>query len=100
MLRQLSVGPERCSMPHSKKEKKKKQSTEILRTKFADFCSPSNAVFNPLHLTLWCVLDQATNKTSHHNLEPLKAAIKTEWANMSDRFVVDSCKFSDIVLKL
>ena len=69
-----------------------KKVQKFCKTNFADFWPPSSPDLNPLDFAVWGVLEQATNKTSHHNLESLKAAIKTEWANMSDRFVVDSCK--------
>jgi len=58
----------------------------------ADFWPPSSPDLNPLDFAVWGVLEKATNKTPHPNLESLKTAIKNEWANMSDTFLIDACK--------
>jgi hypothetical protein len=57
----------------------------------ADFWPSSSPDLNPLDYAVWGVLEQATNKTSHPNINTLKAAIKEEWVKMSKDFLVKSC---------
>lgn len=58
----------------------------------ANFWPSSSADLNPLDYAIWGVLEQATNKTPHPNVDCLKEAIKREWNKLSTEFVINSCK--------
>lgn len=70
---------------------------EFCRKNFADFWAkdlwpPSSPDLNPLDYAVWGVLEARVNKTSHPNTESLKTAIKEAWADLSDDFIVNSCR--------
>ncbi len=72
-----------CSLPYSQ------EGAEFCKANFADFWPAdswlsSSPDLNPLDDAAWGVLEQATNKTSHSNIEE-------EWAKMPKEFVVKSC---------
>lgn len=74
-----------------------KKVQQFCKTNFAnfwphDFWPPSSPDLNPLDFAVWGVLEHSTNKTSHPNLESLKAAIHKEWDALSHDFLVQSCK--------
>ena len=74
-----------------------KKVQQFCKTNFADFWPedfwpPSSPDLNPLDYAMWGVLDRATNKTSHPNIDSLKAAIIKEWDNLSEDFIVKSCR--------
>jgi len=74
-----------------------KKVQNFCRRNFADFWPadlwPSSSPdLNPLDFAVWGVLEESVNKTSHPNIESLKAAIKKEWNAMSVDFVVSSCQ--------
>ena len=73
-----------------------KKVQQFCKTNFADFWPayfwpPSSPDLNPLDYAMWGVLERATNKTSHPNIDSLKAAIIKEWDNLSEDFIVQSC---------
>ena len=72
-----------------------KKVQEFCRKNFADFwptnfCPPSSPDLNPIDFDVWGVLEKSTNMTSHKKLESLKLAIRKEWSNMSDGFLIDT----------
>ena len=82
-------------MPHATQPRRYSSSC---KTNFADFW-PADfwPPLQPIPLThwtmaVWGILEQATNKTSHPNIDSLKAAIIKEWDNLSEDFIVKSCR--------
>ncbi|QQP36906.1 Uncharacterized protein FKW44_022142 [Caligus rogercresseyi] len=60
---------------------------------YQKFCTPSSSPdLNPLDFAVWGELERKTNKTPHPNVDALKATIRTEWDNMSEEFLINSCK--------
>ena len=47
---------------------------------------------NPLDYTIWDVLEDKTNATSHPNIGSFKTAIEEEWNKMSEEFILNACK--------
>ncbi len=73
-----------------------KKMHKFCKAKFADFWPvdfwpSSSRDLNSLDYTMWGVLEQTTNKTSHSNISSFKAAIEEEWGKMTKDFVVKSC---------
>ncbi|QQP48684.1 Uncharacterized protein FKW44_009066, partial [Caligus rogercresseyi] len=57
-----------------------------------DMWPSSSPDLNPLDFAVWGELERKTNKTPHPNVDALKATIRTEWDNMSEEFLINSCK--------
>ena len=62
---------------------------KIVRTAIKQDLSPNH---NPLDYTIWSVLENKTNATSHPNIGSLKTAIEKEWNKMSEEFILKACK--------
>ena len=45
----------------------------------------------PLDYTIWNILENETNATSHPNIGSLKTAIKEEWNKISEEFILKAC---------
>ncbi|QQP36158.1 Uncharacterized protein FKW44_021164 [Caligus rogercresseyi] len=54
----------------------------------------------PLDFAVWGELEKKTNRTPHPNVDALKATIRTEWDNMSEEFLINSCKAFHVVWKV
>ncbi|QQP53696.1 Uncharacterized protein FKW44_006259 [Caligus rogercresseyi] len=52
----------------------------------------SSPDLNPLYFAMLGELERKTNRTPHPNVDALKAIIRTEWDNMSEEFLINSCK--------
>ena len=46
----------------------------------------------PLDCTIWGILENKTNATSHPNIGSLKTAIEEEWNKISEEFILKTCK--------
>ncbi|QQP36795.1 Uncharacterized protein FKW44_021994, partial [Caligus rogercresseyi] len=57
-----------------------------------DMLPSSSPDLNPLDFVVWGELDRKINRTPHPNVDALKAPIRTEWDNMSEEFLINSCK--------
>ena len=64
------------------------KSTRKLKTAIQENFSPD---LNPLDYTLWGVLENKTNATSHPNISSPKTAMEEEWNKMSENFL-KTCK--------
>ena len=53
--------------------------------------SPLSPDLNPLDYTIWSILENKTNATSHPNIDLLKTAIEKEWNKMSEKFILKTC---------
>ena len=53
---------------------------------------PSKPYLNFLVYTLWGVLENKTNATSHPNIDSLKIVIEVELNKMSEEFILKACK--------
>ena len=62
---------------------------KTLRTAIKQDLSPG---LNSLHYTIWGVLENKTNATSHPNIGLLKISIEEEWNKMSEEFILNACK--------
>ena len=47
---------------------------------------------NPFDCTIWGILENKTNATSHSNIGSFKTAIEEEWNKMSEEFILKVCK--------
>ncbi|QQP53087.1 Uncharacterized protein FKW44_005431, partial [Caligus rogercresseyi] len=47
---------------------------------------------NLLDFAVWGELERRTNRTPHPIVDALQATIRTEWDNMSEEFLINSCK--------
>ena len=65
------------------------KSMRKLRTAIKQNLSPN---LNPLDYTIWGVLENKTNATSHPNIGLLKNAIEKEWNKMPKEFILKACK--------
>ena len=70
---------------------------EFCGNKFADFWAkdfwpPSSPDLNPRDYAVRGVLEARVNKTFHPNTESLKTDIKEAWTDLSDDFIVSSCR--------
>ena len=73
-------------VPHTCHTAKKVQ--QFCKTNFADFWPadfwpPSSSDLNPFDFAVKGILEHATNKNSHPNIDSLKATIMEEWTKMS-----------------
>lgn len=57
----------------------------------SDMWPSSSPDLNPLDFAVWGVLERKANHTPHPNVDSLKVAIKAEWDNLSEDFIVKSC---------
>ena len=48
--------------------------------------------FKRLYYTMWGILENKTNATSHQNIGLLKTAFEKEWNKMSEEFILEACK--------
>ena len=62
---------------------------KTLRTAIKQDLSPDP---NPLEYTIWNILENKTNASSHPNIGLLKTAITEEWNKMSEEFILKSYK--------
>ena len=44
-----------------------------------------------LDYTIWGILENKTNATSHANIGLLKTAMEDEWNKMSEEFILKAC---------
>ena len=51
-----------------------------------------SADLSSLDYTIWGVLKNKTNATSHRNIYSLKTAMQKEWNKMSEDFILKACK--------
>ena len=68
---------------------KLKKISEIICVSLWPQSSPDR---NSLRYSLWGVLENKTNATSHQNIGSLKTAIKEEWNKESEEFILKACK--------
>ena len=47
---------------------------------------------NPFDYAIWSSLENRTNTTSHPDIGLLKTAIEEEWNEMSEEFILKTCK--------
>ena len=66
-----------------------KVNEKTLRTAIEQELNPD---LNSLDYTIWGVLENRTNATSHLNIGWLKTSIKEEWNKMSEEFILKTCK--------
>ncbi|QQP50208.1 Uncharacterized protein FKW44_011135 [Caligus rogercresseyi] len=52
----------------------------------------SSPDLNPLDFAMLGELKRDTNRTPHPNVDAIKTTIRTEWGNMSEEFLINSCK--------
>ncbi|QQP37638.1 Uncharacterized protein FKW44_017971, partial [Caligus rogercresseyi] len=57
-----------------------------------DMWPSSSPDLNPLDFAVWGELERKTNRIPHPNVDALKATIRTEWDNMPEEFLINSCK--------
>ncbi|QQP41925.1 Uncharacterized protein FKW44_016437 [Caligus rogercresseyi] len=57
-----------------------------------DMWLSSSPDLNPLDFAVWDELKRKINRTPHPNVDALKATIRMEWDNMSEEFLINSCK--------
>ena len=62
---------------------------KTVRTAIKQDSSPNH---NSLYNTIWGILENKTNTTSHPNIGLLKTAIEEEWNKMSEEFILNACK--------
>ena len=72
-----------------KHTKELKVHEKTVRTAIKQDLSP---VFNPLDYSIWDVLENKTNATSHPNIGSLKTAIEEEWNKMCEEFILKACQ--------
>ena len=60
-----------------------------MRTAIKPDLSPD---FNLLDYSIWSVLENKTNTTSHPNIGSLKTSIEEEWNKTSDEFILKASK--------
>lgn len=53
---------------------------------------PSSPDLNPLDYSIWSVLEHATNRVSHPNVDSLKDAIREEWEKLTPEFLRKTCR--------
>ena len=53
---------------------------------------PLSPDHNPLDYTIWGILENKTNATSHPNIGSLMTAVEEEWNKMSKEFILKACK--------
>lgn len=57
-----------------------------------DVWPPFSPDLNPLDYGIWGVMEREACATHHNSLETLKASITEAWDNLSDEFVVKTCR--------
>ena len=62
---------------------------KTVRTAVKQDLSPD---LNHLDYTIWGILENKTNATSHPNIGSLKTTIEEEWNKMSEEFFLKACK--------
>ena len=62
---------------------------KTVRTAIKQDLSPD---LNLLDYTIWGVLENKTNATSHPNIGSLKTSIKEEWNKMCEEFILKTCR--------
>ena len=55
------------------------------------FWPPSSLDLNPLDYSIWSILEAKVGKTSHRNVDELKACITKNWDMMSEDYIWDTC---------
>ena len=60
-----------------------------MRTAVKQNLSPN---LNNLDYTIWGILENKTNTTSHPNIGSLKIAIEEEWNKISEELILKACK--------
>ncbi|QQP50366.1 Uncharacterized protein FKW44_011354 [Caligus rogercresseyi] len=70
---------------------------EVLHCQHGSFLPEGQWLFsspdlNPSDFAVWGELERKTNRTPHPNVDALKTTIRTEWDNMSEEFLINSCK--------
>ena len=73
-----------CLMP----KPSQKKISEIIEV---SLWPPSSPDLNPLDYTIWGILENKTNTTSHPNIGSLKTAIEEEWNKLSEEFILKTC---------
>ena len=58
----------------------------------SNLCPPSNPDHNSPDYTIWGILENKTNATSHPNISLLNTAIEEEWNKKSEEFILKACK--------
>ena len=53
---------------------------------------PSSSNLNPFDYTIWGILENKINATSHPSIDSLKTAIEEERNKMSEAFIFKACK--------
>ncbi len=53
---------------------------------------PSSPDINPLDYSIWSVLENKTNATSHQNISTLKTTIEKQWNKMSEEFILKASR--------
>jgi len=53
---------------------------------------PSSPDLSPLDYAVWGIVERRACATPHRNVADLKIAVEQEWANMSDDFLVKTCR--------
>ena len=77
------------TMSIRKQANKSKVHKKTVRIAIKQDLSPD---LNPLDCTIWGVLENKTNATSHPNIGLLKTAIEEEWNKMSEEFILKAYK--------
>ena len=69
--------------------KQKKKNSEIIGVSLWLLSNPN---LNPLDYTIWGILENKMNATSHPNIGLLITLIEEEWNKMSEEFILKACK--------
>jgi transposase len=56
-----------------------------------EYWPPNSPDLNPLDFIIWAYVARRSNKTSHPNLDSLRAAIMKAWASMSPDYIRKTC---------
>ena len=65
---------------------------KTVRTPIKQDLSPDH---NLLDYTVWGILENETNVTSHPNIGSLKTATEEEWNKMSEEFILKACWYNN-----
>jgi hypothetical protein len=57
-----------------------------------DFWPPSSPDLNPLDYSVWSVVESKACRTSHANVDELKASIVKAWRSMTKAYLVKTCR--------
>ena len=58
----------------------------------ANLGPPQSPDLNPLNYSIWGVVEAEACKTSHQNVDDLKASAALAWFNMSEKYLVATCR--------